>query len=280
MTVLRSPLRPVLRSPLYSPLVGKWGDQIPFSAILTLGPQVAISLSEPGALFLERTGASATTPASVDGLVGSIKNHGTLGGWLTAPSDDARPFLRSAAGYRYLEYDATDDVLSGSLAALRNVAGWTLINGVRNTGSTATARAFLSVRSLSANRTRAQTFAAATTGAFWLAARRQGADTAATVAGTAHADVDCVATGIGDYTNTDAFVRFNGVVDGSSTSWLTAGNSDNDGGEVALGASALATPASFFGGRIYSGLIFPAVLSAANLALAERWTAQQMGINI
>lgn len=260
---------------LGNPVLG--GGGIPFSQILALNPEVAFSAAQTGSCFQERTGASATTPSAADEAVGSLKNWGTKGGFVVAPSDAARPILRASGGLRYLEGDGSDDVLTGALSALRAVAGWTIITGIRNTGSTAASRNIVFITTASAN-TRAGMFFASGSGVATVAGRRAAADSAATAAGAAHASTDYVAGGIGDYTNTDAFVRANLVQEGQNTSWLTAGVTDNDAGSVQLFAGA--GPSGFLAGRLYSLLVFPSVLSAANLAVAERWTAQQMGLSI
>jgi len=249
---------------------------VPFSDILALNPEVAIDLNAQGAMFQDRTGGSATLPSSVGDPVGSLRNFGTKGGWLTAPSDAARPILRAAGLLRYLETDSSNDVLVGALAALRAVAGWTLVAGLRNTGSTAATRSPVAVLT-GAGMSRANISFTAATGLLQVLGRRTDADGSNFANGLAHANVDIVATGIGDYTNTDAINRANGVQEASNTSWLTAGVSDNTGGDVTLGAvsSGGNNP---FGGRIYSALVFPSVLGPSDLALAELWTAQQAGI--
>lgn len=250
---------------------------ITFAEVLALGPGLAFSAAESGSCFQERTGASATTPSSPGDAVGSFKNFGSLGGWVTALTDAARPILRSSGALRYLEYDAFDDLLFGALAAFRAVAGWTLVAGVRNTGSTASSRT-VALATTSSGLSRANISFALTTGNVIATGRRQAADSAATATGSPHPSEDIVLTGIGDYINTDAFVRVNRLQEGQNTSWLTAGNSDNDAGDVYLGAGGGAS--SPLGGRLYSLFGFPSVLSAANLALVERYTAQLMGLSV
>ena len=61
--------------------------------------------------YQERTGASATTPASADGdPVGTV--HDLISGlYITMGSDAARPTFRTAAGVSWLQFDGTDDIL-------------------------------------------------------------------------------------------------------------------------------------------------------------------------
>lgn len=56
----------------------------------------------------DRTGASATVAAAVDSPVGSWRNKGTVGGWLTCVADANRPILRLVSGLYYLEMNGTN----------------------------------------------------------------------------------------------------------------------------------------------------------------------------
>jgi hypothetical protein len=68
--------------------------------------------SDLSSMKQDRTGASATTAAAVDSPVGSWFNKGTAGGWLTAPSDAARPILRQSGALFYLEFDGASNYFS------------------------------------------------------------------------------------------------------------------------------------------------------------------------
>jgi hypothetical protein len=70
---------------------------------------VWIDPSNAGSLLQEITGAAATTPAAVGDPVGSIRNLGAGGGWLTAPSNAARAVRQAPAGYPSLTHDGVDD---------------------------------------------------------------------------------------------------------------------------------------------------------------------------
>lgn len=86
----------------------------------------------------ERTGAAATTAASIDGPVGSWRNKGAKGGWATAPSNAARPILRKVGSFYRLDFDGVDDVLVLPTPAI-NLASIDLCIAVKtlgNTGST------------------------------------------------------------------------------------------------------------------------------------------------
>jgi hypothetical protein len=66
--------------------------------------------SDLSTMWQETTGASATTPTQVDGVVGTIKDKAG-GFYLTAPSDAARPVLRKVGELYKLEFDGVDDYL-------------------------------------------------------------------------------------------------------------------------------------------------------------------------
>ncbi|MEM9635152.1 MAG: hypothetical protein AAGA50_27760 [Pseudomonadota bacterium] len=70
-----------------------------------------VDLSDLSTMFVETTGAAATTPAVVDGVVGTIRDKGPNGYYLTAPSDAARPILRKTGNRYYLHFDGVDDQL-------------------------------------------------------------------------------------------------------------------------------------------------------------------------
>src|SRR5690606_34059523 len=94
-------------------------------------------ISDLSSLFVERTGASASTPASIDGVVGTVLDLSGNGYHLTASSDAARPLLRQSGGLYSVEFDGTDDSLNiGTSSLFRNVEGATVVAGyIRNSGT-------------------------------------------------------------------------------------------------------------------------------------------------
>lgn len=68
--------------------------------------------SDLSILFQERTGASATTPAIINGPVGTMQDKGSLGLFWTAPSDAARPILRNSNNLYWLDFDGIVSELS------------------------------------------------------------------------------------------------------------------------------------------------------------------------
>lgn len=73
-----------------------------------------LDISDLSTLYVERTGSPPATLASVNGVVGSVFNKGTGGGYYTAGSDAARPILRQSGSEYYLEFDGVDDYLRRS----------------------------------------------------------------------------------------------------------------------------------------------------------------------
>jgi hypothetical protein len=67
-------------------------------------------ISDLSSLFQERTGGGST-PAVVDGVVGTVRDLSRNGRHFAEPSDAARPILRQDGDLYYLEFDGTDDKL-------------------------------------------------------------------------------------------------------------------------------------------------------------------------
>lgn len=75
--------------------------------------------SDLTSVFQERTGASATTAASVGDPVGTILDLSGNANHMTAAADAERPILRQdGSNNYYLEFDGTDDALSTSMTGL------------------------------------------------------------------------------------------------------------------------------------------------------------------
>ena len=83
---------------------------------LSLSPRLLPDPSDLSTLFQERTGASATTPSEVDGVVGTMLDKSGNGNHMVAPSDGARPILRNSGSLYWLEFPGTDDFLRVAFA--------------------------------------------------------------------------------------------------------------------------------------------------------------------
>ncbi len=89
---------------------GEWSPAL-VSAAVWIDP------SDLGTLFQERTGATAATPAVIDGVVGTLANKGSLGGYFVADGDANRPILRNSGEVFWLEFDGAGDGLRLTLGA-------------------------------------------------------------------------------------------------------------------------------------------------------------------
>ena len=78
-------------------------------SLFTAGVQGAYyEIADLSTLFQESTG-SGTTPASVNGVVGTIRDKSGLGNHLQAISDATRGILRQSGSLYYIEFDGADD---------------------------------------------------------------------------------------------------------------------------------------------------------------------------
>jgi hypothetical protein len=260
--------------------LSKGGGGVTFPTLAEIiaisGMEVAFSFRESGAAYQERTGASATTPSGDGNPIGSAKNVGSLGSWLTAADNAQRPVLHTGGGLWWAEGDGIDDLLSGALGAFRNTPEWRLFLGLKNTGTTAANRQAVNV--VGATATRATAFFGQTSGNVTGGGRRQNAESFATVAGSPYPSEAIVLTVIASYTDTDCIIRVNGAQTAINASWLTAGNSDNDGGNLNLFSGS--GVGGWFKGNIYCCYGHSGTLSADNLNLIERRVAYETGITL
>ncbi len=63
-------------------------------------------------VFQDRLGAASVIPSGPGDFVGTIQDLSGNGNHAVAPSDDARPILRTGGGLSWLEFDGVDDGLS------------------------------------------------------------------------------------------------------------------------------------------------------------------------
>lgn len=113
MTALRSALRSAIRPAVRSAITLNTGGGVdPITALFADGNNrrgFAFAPWRLDTLYLERTGASATTPAVVDGAVGTIADISGHGLYAVALSDAKRAVLRHSNGLYWLEHDGADD---------------------------------------------------------------------------------------------------------------------------------------------------------------------------
>lgn len=231
----------------------------------------------------ERTGASATTPAAVDSPVGSHLNRGSLGGWATAPSDAARPILRSSGGLYWLEFDGTDDCLSwgAEMLGLLNAApGCTLVAARRVTAITGASQFIQFISRNVGGSTRNVSYVIATTGFPTMGARRLDADGFVLISDDAAASIVAtqVQTAITDYANSNADLYLDGVNVATSAAFLTDGTTSATASVDAYTGSGGA--ASFFGGRIYDALALGRAITAPERSTLEAFIAGKSGVTL
>jgi hypothetical protein len=108
--------------------------------------------------------------------------------------------------------------------------------------------------------------------------RRQDADTLQAVTSTADVPVvDAVLTGLIDYSNAAVSQRLNGSVDGSSSSFQTAGVTDNTN---PLGIFIARSGSTYAGIDLREMLIYTSPLSASQVAAVERYLGARWGVTL
>lgn len=83
--------------------------------------------SDLTSLYEERTGGG-TTPSSVNGVVGTMRDLSGNGNHLVAASDGQRPLLRQNGALYYLQFDGTDDLMRFSATLTQP---WVRVSGIR-----------------------------------------------------------------------------------------------------------------------------------------------------
>lgn len=111
------------------------GEASPFDPTKLPNLVALYDISDLSTLFVERTGASASTPASVDGVVGTVLDLSGNGNHAVAPSDEARPILRRNGSIYYLEWDEVDDGLIIGALNLASSLRWTVATAYTPSGT-------------------------------------------------------------------------------------------------------------------------------------------------
>lgn len=250
---------------------------------------LALWLEAGFGLLQERTGASATTPASADGdPVGTWRDRrGVI--QATANLDASRPVYRPVGvnSRKSVEFDGADDrcLLSGggSLGILRARSYVACIAAIRATASTSRGVVFTASMAASDNvRFALTTNGGGQAGALQISARvvDSGGDSQALATAAFADDEVFVVTAIADYGGGDLYLRKNGVLITTGANLFTPGTTpDTDSLRVGVGYSTNGT--MFFDGLI-SGLMVcvPASgLTAAELLARERYLGVRAGVS-
>lgn len=99
-------------SPLYNPV----STFTPASLFASGESGAYYDMSDLSSMFEERT-AGGTTPSSVGGVVGTIRDQSGLGNHWVATADAARPILRQSGSIYYLDTDSADDRMTVTFGA-------------------------------------------------------------------------------------------------------------------------------------------------------------------
>jgi len=221
---------------------------------LALNPVVMLDVSQLATMWQDRGGAAATTPAVVDSPVGTMKNLGTIGGYFLAPSDAARPTLRSAAGLYWLQFNGTNQIMSLTFAVTQPFVRISAVDPDN------------------ANSKQAFGGVTANAGALYMTAiNHPGVYSGNALSGPAD-----ISTGVyvfeERHNNLSSRVRINAGSYASGTAGATLPGGMSIGGSVSASA--------------YSALLFHAVsmylsdIDAASIDIATRWAASKGGVTL
>lgn len=245
-----------------------------------LSPSVWYDPSDLSTLFQERTGASATTAASVGDPVGTVLDKSGNDYHATAPSDAARPTLQQTVGGEYfLDFDGTDDSMStASTVDLSSTDKVTIFAGMRR--DTTSVYIFYELSDFATS--------ASQTGTFYKACNFGGREQEAYARGDAannrqYAEYQTattpnltVATDVHDISGDSSIIRINGTQEDENTLEKGAGNFRND----TLYIGAQNNSSFYFNGRLYGLIIMPALATAQQLSDAESWMADKSGVTL
>lgn len=248
----------------------------------SIGAEIWFDPSDLSKLWQDRssTGAGVATPGVVDSPLGTVFNKGSRGGVLYANADAARPILRVSGGIYGIEYDGTDDNLISDVASLyglRGVTGWTMCVAASKKAST-NDRRYMNVATTTVTTARATLYKP--TGAFTAAlGRRNNAYSSASQSfGADFVSTSHILTVVGDFTGRTLTVRRNGVQLGQNASWLDAGVTPNDGGQMGLGCASNGT--STLDGTIFQAIMLERPATADEIASMEAFVSAKSGIAI
>lgn len=170
-------------------------------------------------------------------------------------------------------------LFNSSAALLRSVAGWTLFCVCKTNQNTVNGVP-LYIASSTAPGARAGMRVDTTTGYWSGFGKRANSDTTAFVTNTTQTTTASyqVYAIVGKYSTTTATQYINGTQTAQNTSWLTSGNSDNDNGQLCIGAATADGVAynSPWDGRIGECVIYNSALgstdvSTLNTSLRTKW---------
>jgi len=229
---------------------------------------ISTPLEISGCVFwLDAADGNSVTQAA--GVISQVNDKSGNNFHVTA-AGGAQPTYRYGdfGGRNCIRFDGTSDFLqNASSTLLRNLTGWTSFT-VSRANSATPAGGSPTVWSVNTGNTKAQEYITLTTGLQSVSARRVQADANAALSGIQANILITQRCCIVDHSTTSARTYINGVADATSSSFGTAGTSDNIGGDIYIGAGVLGS-SNWWPGDICEVILFNSVLSDLNRKRVE-----------
>ncbi len=193
----------------------------------------------------------------------------------------ARPTKQTVSGNTVVRFDGTDDWLNidngDALTCTQNKAAVTMFFKAKVNSVPATTGQVIFFSTATQTAIRLYSGIEATTGLQRCSGRRLDGDATASYSGTLGWDTTDVhvQTAIADWANSDHFIYKDGVLSGSNTSWLTAGNSDTTASTGAAFCSQHGT-GFYVGCDLYEVVVYDRALNSTERQTVENYL---MGIS-
>jgi hypothetical protein len=184
-----------------------------------------------------------------------------------------------------MTFDGTNDFLdmTSAVGVTRNISYLAIFAVYSWLANPTNNRQVVSFSTQASGQTRALLGGGVTSGKFSTGGRRQNADSIQTISssGSLQTDTRVVHAGILKYSDAAAELRINGVIDGSSSSFQTAGNtSDTDSFLARIGALAGSLGFETFCAnvRINEILVYTQLLNSPQVSAIERYLSRKWGV--
>lgn len=227
--------------------------------------------------------SARTIPATADAdPVGAWDDASGNGNHVTQATSTKRPTLKLSIlnGKPVTRFDGADDALSltgTALDILKNVASASIF-AVWKAADTGVLQRAISLGS-SLDDIVLAALGKLATNEHSLRGRKVAADTAIAVSGAAMGTGFVLSAAVFDWGNSDASLYKRGILDASTTSFFTDGNTENASAvNSAIGSNASGTTGSFLNGDIAEPLIYVPKLSSTNQALVENYLISKYGL--
>ena len=231
-------------------------------------------IQDTSTLFADTAG---TTPASVDGAVRRINDKSGNGAHLTTFALSQSPILRLSSGVYYLEFDGTNDCFDNNpayLAALFQNVGLGVIGvACRTGGGNDKNPVFFSINS-SASSTRARINYMTSVG-YVAGGRRLDADTFASISEGEANTADAAVVGLFEWANSNLSLYVNGVLENSTASFQTDGNT-TDAASLQTTVGATNAGVAQWDGRIYQ--VIAGVPNTTDMSELSTFLLDKMGL--